>query len=363
MGAMLDAQTEELLQRLAAEPSTPLWLMTPEQWRTSTDEFFASTGLPPTDLVDRNDRQIPGPHGVIRLRLYSPRGVHVGLLPGLLYFHGGGMVTNTIDTYDPLVQSLCAQSGCVIVSVDYRLAPEHKFPIPIDDAYAAACWLAQNGCDAGIDTSRLAVGGDSAGGLLAAAVTQLARDANGPAFAFQLLIYPAVGTRGHSASMADYANGYLFERAELDWAYSQLLNDPAEARDPRACPIVADDFAGLPPAYILCAEHEIMRDDIEHYAALLAGAGVAVETRRWSGQVHPFLNLAGVVDAGREAIAECAAKLRHALAAPEPDITAVSAAKQDDDGPVSGSSGDDAATSVLTHSARATNPEDCLDAF
>lgn len=313
---MLDPQTQALIVRLSNEPFPRLWEMTPPQWRATTDQFFAATGLPTADLVDCRDLRIDGPHGPIGLRLYRPRDAKIGPLPGLVYFHGGGMVTNTIDTYDSLVQNLCQMSGCVIVSVEYRLAPEHKFPIPFDDAYAATAWIYDNAASVGIDPARLAVGGDSAGGLLAATVTHLARDHEGPPLAFQLLIYPAVGTRGHSASMAEFATGYIFERDELDWCYTQVLNHPEEARDPRVCPIAASDFSRLPPAFVLSAEYEIMRDDIEHYARLLHDAGVPVELHRWPGQVHPFLNFAGVVDAGREAIAECATKLREALAEP-----------------------------------------------
>jgi acetyl esterase len=313
---MLDPQTQALIARLGTTPFPRLWEMTPREWRAATDALFSATGLPPADLVDRRDLRIDGPHGPIGLRAYRPRDAMAGALPGLVYLHGGGMVTSTVDTYDSLVQHLCHLSGCVIVSVEYRLAPEHKFPVPFDDAYAATAWVHDNAAAVGIDPARLAVGGDSAGGLLAATVTHLARDRGGPPLAFQLLVYPAVGTRGHSASMAEFATGYVFERDELDWAYTQLLNDPVEARDPRVCPIAAHDFSRLPPAFVLCAEYEIMRDDIEHYGRLLQEAGVPVEVRRWPGQVHPFLNFAGVVDAGREAIADCAARLREALAAP-----------------------------------------------
>lgn len=308
------------MDRIAAEPPAPLWTMTPVQWRAATEAFFASTGLPAVDLVDRSDRAIPGPHGPIQVRIYRPRGTEEDHLPAMVYFHGGGMVTNTVDTYDALVQHLCAQSACVIVSVDYRLAPENKFPVPFDDAYAATRWLYENAEAVGIDKERFAVGGDSAGGLLAAAVTHMARDRGWPPITFQLLIYPAVGTRGHSASMAEFAHGYIFERDELDWVYTQVLNSPLEARDSRVCPISAADFSGLPRAFVVCAEYEIMRDDIEHYAALLAEAGVPTEVHRYLGQVHPFLNLAGIVDAGREAISECATKLSEAL---QPGCTSV----------------------------------------
>jgi acetyl esterase len=313
---MLDPQTQALLEKLAANPVPPLWEMTPAEWREASDRFFAEAGLPPCDIVDRDDREIPGPHGPVRIRVYRPRTETRGLRPGLVYFHGGGMVMNSIDTYDPLVQHLCAGSECIVASVDYRLSPEHRFPVPIDDAYFAAAWTYENAASLGIDSARLAVGGDSAGGYLTAVVTQLARDLGGPSFAFQLLIYPAVGSRGYSASMAEFATGYLFERAELDWVLTQYLNEPSEGRDPRVAPILASDFSDLPPAFMITAGYEIMRDDAEHYAELLDLAGVPVEVHRYESTIHPFLNLAGVVNAGQEAIEECAEKLRVALSKP-----------------------------------------------
>ncbi|MGH9184656.1 MAG: alpha/beta hydrolase [Acidimicrobiales bacterium] len=313
---MLDPQTKAVLDKLEANPMPRMWEMTPQETRAAFDAFFAENGLPPCDLVDRSDRAIPGPHGPIPIRVYRPRTTASGLRAGLVYFHGGGMVANSIDTYDALVQHLCERSGCVVVSVGYRLSPEHRFPIPVDDAYAAAAWTSQNAVSLGIDPVRLAVGGDSAGGYLTAVVTQLARDRGGPAFAFQLLIYPAVGTRGYSPSLAEFATGYLFERIELDWILTQYLADPNDCHDPRVAPILATDFSDLPPAFLLTAEYEIMRDDAEHYGQLLTAAGVPVELHRYDSTIHPFLNLAGVIDAGRDAIEECADKLRAALAAP-----------------------------------------------
>ena len=312
----MDAQTRAFLDKLEANPAPRLWEMTPAEIREAFDRVFADNGLPPCDLVDRSDREIPGPHGPIRVRVYRPRTMISGLRGGLVYFHGGGMVANSIDTYDRLVQHLCAGSDCVVVSVDYRLAPEHRFPVPVDDAYAAVGWTHDNAISVGIDPSRLAVGGDSAGGYLTAVVTQMARDRSGPPIAFQLLVYPAVGTRGYSPSMGEYATGYFFERSELDWIITQYTNDPSEARDERVAPILASDFSGLPPAFLITAGYEIMRDDAEHYGELLARAGVPVELHRYESTIHAFLNLAGVIGAGREAIDECARKLRDALAVP-----------------------------------------------
>jgi acetyl esterase/lipase len=311
---MLEAQTQALLNELSQQPFPKLWELPPEEMREAVDAFFASYGLPPADLVDRNDIEIPGPEGPLRARIHRPRDARDGSSPGLLYLHGGGMVCNSIDTYDALVQHLAARSGCIVVASSYRLAPEHPFPAGVEDAFAAACWVHANAEDLGIDPERLAIGGDSAGGYLTAVLTQMAREMDGPPFAFQLLIYPAVGTRGVSRSMGDYATGYLFERDELDWIYRTYVPDPQQTKDARVCPILQKDFSGLPPAFVLTAEYDIMRDDAEDYANLLEQAGVSVELRRYEGTIHPFLNLAGRIDLGRRAIEECADKLREAVA-------------------------------------------------
>ncbi|MGH2744644.1 MAG: alpha/beta hydrolase [Thermoleophilaceae bacterium] len=311
---MLEPQTQRLLAEVAGKRLPKIWEMSPQELRATFDAFFAEHGLPPADLVDREDVEIPGPATPIRARIYRPRDTPSGPRPGLLYLHGGGMVCNSVDTYDALVQHLCAGSGCVVVSSDYRLAPEHPFPAGLDDAYSAACWMHEHAARLGADPERLAVGGDSAGGYLTAAITQIARDAGAPPLVFQMLIYPAVGTRGVSRSLVANASGYLFERDELDWIYSVYLADPRDSLDPRACPILQPDFAGLPPAFVLTAEYDILRDDGEDYAHLLEQAGVPVEVHRYEGTIHPFLNLAGSIDLGRQAIEECAAKLREGVA-------------------------------------------------
>ncbi len=310
---MLDPQAAAFLEAAYADPPPRLWELEPAQWRAQLDGVFTANGLAPADGVSQCDRRVDVGDRSLRLRIYRPPNHDGGAGPGLVYFHGGGMVANSLETYDALMSHLCADSGCTVIGVAYRLAPEHKFPAGVDDAYDGAAWVAKHAAELDLDPHRLAIGGDSAGGYLTAAVTQLLRDRGGPRFAFQLLIYPAVGTRGHSASMAEFATGYLFERAELDWIYATYLKDPTEARDPRACPIVAEDFSDLPPAYVMTAEYDPMRDDVEHYGELLRRAGVQVEIRRWKGQFHPFLNLGGAIDAGREAITECARKVREAL--------------------------------------------------
>ena len=313
---MLEPQTQAVLDELAERAAPPPWDLTIAEMRAGFDELFSTYGLPAADLVDREDIAIPGPAGALRGRVYRPRSAQQLRRAGLVYFHGGGMVANSIETYDALLQHLCAGSDCVVVAAEYRLAPEHPFPAGVDDAYAVAEWVYGNSQSLGIDSDRLAIGGDSAGGYLTAVVTQLARDRGGPPLVFQLLIYPFVGTRGLSRSLGDNASGYLFERDELDWIARLYLPDHRQSLDPRACPILQCDLSALPPAFVLTAEYDILRDDCEDYAYLLEQAGVPVEVHRYEGTIHPFLNLAGRIDLGRQAIDECARKVREATQAP-----------------------------------------------
>jgi acetyl esterase len=314
---MLDAQTAALLDELAANPAPKLWEISIAEARQTIAALFAEAGIAPRDDVDAVDRAIPGPAGEIGVRLYRPNDA-AGPLPVLVYFHGGGMIANSVEVYDAVCRELSRGAGALVVSVEYRLAPEHRFPAAVDDAYAAAVWVHANAASIGGDAARVAVGGDSAGGNLAAVVSQLARDRGGPEFVFQLLIYPAVGARGHSGSMAEFATGFLFERDEYDWLYEQYLDDPLDALDPRVSPIAAEDFSALPPALVVTAGHDIMRDDAEHYAELLRRAGVPAETRRYETTIHAFLSLAGRIDAGRQAIADCAQRLREVFASGPP---------------------------------------------
>jgi acetyl esterase len=246
------------------------------------------------------------------VRIYTPRDAAAQSRALLVYFHGGGMSLGSIEQYDPLCQRLSQRSGVIVVSVDYRLTPEHRFPAPVDDAYAATKWAYDNAASLGADAGRLAVGGDSAGGNLAAVVAQLARD-GGPPLVFQLLIYPAVGFTRDSESMQQFSHGYVFGVAEMQMAVDQYISDRSQLADPRLFPLLARDLSRLPPAFVISAGHEILRDDIEAYAHRLQAAGVATELHRYETTVHPFLSMAGVIDLGRAAIDESADKVRSAV--------------------------------------------------
>lgn len=311
--ANLDAQTRDVLDAINASHAPNLLTLPPAERRRVHEAFFQPLGLPPSDLTDAEDRSIPGPRGPIRVRIYRPRPTSRELRPALVYYHGGGMTAGSIEQYDPLAQRLSQRSGAIVVSVDYRLSPEHRFPEPVDDAYAAYVWVHNNAASLGIDSVRLGIGGDSAGGNLAAAVTHLTRDRHGPPIKFQLLVYPAVADPANTPSGRAFANGYLFGLEEFHMTVDEYAPTPQDRTDPRLFPLLNTSFAGLPPAFIISCGYEIMRDDIESYARRLAEAGVSTELHRYSTTIHAFLSMAGAIDLGRHAIDECADRVRAGL--------------------------------------------------
>ena len=254
---------------------------------------------------------IPGPIQ-IPVRVYRPTLAQD--LPGLVFFHGGGFVICNLDTHDRLCRNLANASGCVVVSVDYRLAPEYTFPAAAEDAYTATRYVAEHAAEFGIDPSRIAVGGDSAGGNLATVVALMARDRGGPALKFQLLIYPVTDFTEHdSPSKLEFGKGYFLDRVLMDWFADQYFATEADRAMPYGSPMKATDLRNLPPAMVMTGECDPLRDQGEAYARKLQDAGVAVVLKRYDGMIHPFLSLAGIVDAGRVAIADAAAAVRQAL--------------------------------------------------
>jgi acetyl esterase len=308
-------QAREMLQRFAADPFLDPVNMTPVQMRKAFDVFYAKVDIAPVESAVTNTA-FQGPAGEVRVRLYHPGPPGAPALPVVLFYKGGGLVMGSLDSYDAICRRLSRASGAIVVSVDYRQPPEHRFPAATEDCYAALVWVRENAGSFGGDPARLAVAGDSGGGMLAAVMAQMAHDRGGPPLAFQLLIYPAVGTRGGSESMKRFARGYWFEPEAMDWLYSLYVTQPADIQDPRVSPILRKDFSGLPPAYIVSAHFDIIRDDVELYARLLADSGVPVELRRYEGMIHGFFNMGGVIDLVGPAIDECGAKLSAALARP-----------------------------------------------
>jgi acetyl esterase len=249
--------------------------------------YDMSAGISTIELAEIRDMTIPGPAGDLAVRLYRPEGE--GAKPGLVYFHGGGWVIGSLVSHDPACRRLAQMSGCVIIAVDYRLAPEHRFPAAFDDAYAAASWVAAEATSLGIDPTRIGVAGDSAGANLAAAVTLKARDEAGPALSVQILIYPATQFDTETPSDIRNAEGYGLTTAAMRWFCTQYIPDPAHRQSPFASLMNAQSVSGLPPAFVATAEFDPLCDEGEAYAERLRAAGVPVTTIRYNGTIHGFL--------------------------------------------------------------------------
>ncbi|MGA8197264.1 MAG: alpha/beta hydrolase [Acetobacteraceae bacterium] len=271
---------------------------------------------PPTEVGAVTERIIPGPGGDLTLRIYRPDGQ--GPFPVLAFFHGSGFMLCSLNTHDGMCRNLCAGVGCIVVSVDYRLAPEHKFPAGLDDCVFATGWIAGHAAELEADGKRLAVGGDSAGGNLAAAAALRIRDEAGPSLCGQLLIYPV--TDYHSPGTPSYrenAEGYGLTRDTMVWFWNHYLSDPADAGHPYASPLRARDFSNLPPALVVTAEFDPLRDEGEQFAEKLRGAGTAAVTSRWPGMNHGFFFWVGLVDKAGDAMNESCAWLRETF---QPDF-------------------------------------------
>jgi acetyl esterase len=306
----LDPQAKQLLDQMASMGTPPLQAMSVPEARAFMDSL-AALGGDVEAVAHVDDRTVPGPAGDIPGRLYRPGSD--GPLPLLVYFHGGGWVIGGLESYDRLCRSLANAAGCAILAVDYRLAPEHKFPAAVDDCYAATSWAVAQAAALGADGTRAAIGGDSAGGTLTAVVAQLARDRSGPGLRFQLLIYPATDVAYDTPSYRENATGYFLELDAMRWFYDHYLRNDADRADPRASPLRAADLHGLPPALVITAEFDPLRDEGEAYAARLREAGVPVTLTRYDGMIHGFFGLAPLLDQGKQAVAEAAAALRGAL--------------------------------------------------
>jgi acetyl esterase len=306
----LDPQAQAYLDQMAALNAPPLYTLTPEFIRQATRMQRAMLGEP-EPVANVETRVIPGPAGDIPIRIYTPSGN--GPFPVLVFFHGGGWVICDLDTHDDICRSLTNQAACIVVSVDYRLAPEHKFPAAPEDCYAATCWVAGNAAQLNGDPSRIAAGGDSAGGNLAAVISQMARDQGGPSLVFQLLIYPATDFKATTPSSEENARGYFLEKQDMIWFMNHYLNGEEDKLNPLASPLKASDLSGLPPALIITAQYDPLRDEGELYGQQLKAAGVPVTMSRYNGMIHGFLSMAAVLDQGKQAIAECASALRAAF--------------------------------------------------
>jgi acetyl esterase len=305
----LDPQARAVIERLAASGAPPLHTLTPDEARRAYRASRAALAAAPAYVEEIRELSIPGPAGPLRARLYRP-GVAGSPPPGLVYFHGGGFIYGDLDTHDIVCRGVAQCAPCAVVSLDYRLAPEHRFPAAVEDAFAATAWIAANGAALGIDPARLVVAGDSAGGNLAAVTALMARDAGGPALSMQVLIYPTTDFAEEAESVARLAEGYLLTRESIRWVKRTYLRDERDAFDWRASPLRAGDLSKLPAAYIITAGFDPLRDEGGAYAERLAQAGTAVTHERFDGQVHGFLLMGADIAAAGHAIQRIGQMLR-----------------------------------------------------
>tara|TARA_R110000868_G_scaffold56546_3_gene174934 strand:+ start:1729 stop:2715 length:987 start_codon:yes stop_codon:yes gene_type:complete len=310
--AALDDDTRRMLDRLTSDPFLDPSFSVP-QMREAFESFYGAMYADRSPIVDSKEIDIQGSHGSIPTRIYSPRDGAPYPRPLLVFFHGGGSIMGSLDSYDALCQDLCNGSGCIVVAVSYRLAPEHAFSVAVDDCHEATLWAHAHAGEFGGDAGRLAVGGESGGGGLAAIITQIARQEGAPSIKFQMLMYPWVGSRGESQSMREFAKGYFFEAEALEMFTDLNFPNRADLKNWRVAPIWSERFDNLPPAFVLTAGADILRDDAEEYARRLSDAGVPVELSRYDSTIHGFMVMAGEIEVGRRAIQECADKLRMAF--------------------------------------------------
>lgn len=306
----LDPQARAILDRMMELGDLSVNEMTVREARQGAAAMASMQG-PTEPVASVEDRILSGPGGDLPVRIYAPFGK--GPFPILMYFHGGGWVIGDIESSDKLCRNFANAAGCIVVSVDYRLAPEHPFPAAAEDAYYATLWAATHAFSFGGDESRIAVSGDSAGGNLAAVVALIARDRQKPALCFQLLIYPVTDAACDTPSYSDNAEGYFLTKAAMLWFWNHYVQKERDRSHPHASPLRAENLEGLPPALVITAEFDPLRDEGERYAERLGAAGIPVQLKRYDGMIHGFFTMSAQLDQGKTAMKQSAAALRAAF--------------------------------------------------
>lgn len=307
----LNPQLKAYLDSLEALGAPPLHTVPIAAARKMYDKGAELTRGTPPEPAAIEAISLPGPEGMLDARVYRPS--EKSGLPILVFFHGGGFTVGSLDSHDSVCRALCVEAHCLVLSVDYRLAPEHKYPAAVEDAWAATCWAVNNARTLGGDPDRVAVGGDSAGGNLAAVVCLMAREANDPQLSYQLLIYPGIDMTCSLPSHTAFADGYRLTRELITWFYQAYFSTDDDVTHWQASPINAHSLAGLPPAYILSAGYDPLQDENKSYAYKLEGAGVPVTYRHYDDMIHGFYTMPGALDRAREAISDSARALRAAF--------------------------------------------------
>jgi acetyl esterase len=312
MPVTLDPDAAAVFKAFQEAGRPPYETVSPAEARELYLKGRVVTNPEPPELQSVAPLAIPAPHGPIPARIYTPKTLRKanGLAPVLVFFHGGGWVIGDLDSHDVVCRKLADEGQLLVISVDYRLAPEHKFPAAVDDAITATKWIADNSKQLGIDPSRLMVGGDSAGGNLAAVVAIAARDGDGPAIAGQVLIYPAVDFAMTHPSHSEPETSILLTHSVIKWFRDHYLNGTADVHDWRASPARARTLIGLPPAYVLTAGADPLRDEGDEYAHRLKEAGVPVTHRTFPGQFHGFFTMGKLLQQANVAAGEIGAWLR-----------------------------------------------------
>jgi acetyl esterase len=315
-GLTLSGEMQAVLRLAALEGGeTSTGLASTAQARAQIRAGTAASAGPPLPLQAVTELELPGPAGTIAARFYEPPGIGIEARPLVVYFHGGGWTIGDLDTHDSCCRFIATNAGATVLSVDYRLAPEHPFPAAVEDALAGFRWAAEQSGRLGADPARIAVAGDSAGANLAAAVALVASEDGGPAPAMQALIYPATDAAGgETPSRELFAAGFFLTKADMDWFEDHYLPPGADRSDPRVSVLRAPDLAGLAPAYVATAGFDPLRDEGEAYAARLREAGVPVAHRRHPGLIHGFANMTAISREAGAAMLELCGAIRMGLA-------------------------------------------------
>jgi acetyl esterase/lipase len=321
----LDRHARRFLEMLAAAGQSRGRYNDVEERRSALTNLADMVDPPGTvEIGGVRDHLMPVSDGHISLRIYSPLGVPARMLPGILFFHGGGWVAGSLETHDGLCRRLCNETGCRVIAVDYRLAPDHPFPYGLADAVSSLKYVTANAKLFGIDPARLGVAGDSAGGTLAAVLCRIARDSNmgsggGPAIAFQLLLCPILDIHGESAARRELSEGYFLDRETLARDLELYVPAGIELSDLRLSPLCAEEFAGLPPAYIHTGQFDPFGDEGEEYAQRLGGFGVPVHGRTHPGMIHYFYCMPRMIPYANEAMRIIGSEIRYAVQLPQAD--------------------------------------------
>lgn len=311
--ADLSPELANMLRAIEAANKPAVWELTPQQARPGVKEALRVMADPPGPIYRVEDRTISSTGGSLVIRIYTPREVAgAESLPVLVYFHGGGWVLGDLDTHDGICRFFAREAHCIVVAVDYRLAPEHPFPAAVEDARSATLWCISHAEEVGGDPKRVAMGGDSAGGTLAAVTAQQMRAEPPPQPMFQLLIYPLMDMDAPFPSRSRFAKGYFLEQEDLLWTRQHYLQDGASAHDVRVSPGLAEDLRGLPPALIVTAGFDPLLDEALDYAQRLRQAGVPVEYACYEDMIHAFISMTRVTPRATEALRNCAQTLRRA---------------------------------------------------